>query len=282
MGFILIAALAFGLLLLLLFSWSPSRTIKQPLHPGVESSPVCSAQLLVSRPGQVLGIPRGLVPVAQEARLEIRDLVTDSVLFQAVASETGQKPGIWLLTKDGQSVAFLDTEHALLDPRTATNPDLRLAKETGRRVILHRVVGGEQSYFSWSGFTPRGDVGEPFAIFVLNASSGGGAVVAQRFAARGLTAGPAGRSKFLLSVNLDAYGQVVAVTDKNGKYLASTQADKTVYSARGEQPGSGVLITHHREEHPGATILALMPNVDTVLILAAVMSVQKLHPYFTV
>lgn len=263
----------------------PAGAPRRPLRPGTADSPLCSHRETIAKGGQVLGIPRGLVPVAQEARVEVRNLANDGVFFNVEVSERSENPGIWIKTPDGAPLAYLDTRHALLDPRGETSAR-GLAAESGRKVILHRAAAAEQaSYMPFmSGPTARADIAEPYAVFVLNTSATGGALVAQRFNARaGLAVGETNRSKFLINVNLDVHGQVTTVKDaKTGQTLASSQPDIPVYSPSHTHRGSADLLTQFRGEHPGATTLALAPKSDTVLILAAVLSVQKLHPYFTV
>lgn len=253
--------------------------------PGAESSPVCSHRAAnLSAPGLVLGIPRALVPVAQEARVDIADLGTDATFLHVIVSERSKNPGIWLLAPDRVPVGFLDTSQALLDPGSeGPTPRRGIAQESGRCVVLHRAPSNQGSWVpaSWlSGYSMNSAPDAPFAVFVLNRTSEGGHLVAQRFAAAG--PGQKSRSKFLLTVNVDAHGQVTTVNDKAGVVLATTEPSVPVYSPSGDRPGSAQMLTESQAIHSSHTVMALSPDVDIVLIVAAVLSAQKLHPYFAV
>lgn len=253
--------------------------------PGAESSPVCSHRAAgLSAPGLILGIPRALVPVAQEARVDIADLGADTTFLHVVVSERSKSPGIWLLAPDRVPVGFLDTSQALLDPgMEGPTPRRGIAQESGRCVVLHRAPSNQGSWLpaSWlGGHSMNSTPDAPFAIFVLNRTPEGGHLVAQRFAAAG--PGQKSRSKFLLTVNVDAHGQVTTVNDKAGVVLATTEPSVTVYSPSGDRPGSAQMLAESQQVHSSHTVMALSPNVDIVLIVAAVLSAQKLHPYFAV
>lgn len=253
--------------------------------PGAESSPVCSHRAAgLSAPGLTIGIPRALVPVAQEARVDIANLGTDATFLHVIVSERSDNPGIWLLAPDRVPVGFLDTSQALLDPgMEGPSPRQGIAQESGRCVVLHRAPSNQGSWVpaSWlGGHSMNSTPDAPFAVFVLNRTPEGGHLVAQRFAAAG--PGQKSRSKFLLTVNVDAHGQVTTVHDKAGVVLATTEPSVQVYSPSSSRPGSAQMLTESQAAHASHTVMALSPNVDVVLIVAAVLSAQKLHPYFAV
>lgn len=260
--------------------------------PDTESSLVYSRRAAaLSAQGLSLGIPRALLPWAQEARADIADLGTDTTFLKVMVSERSSNPGIWLLASDRVPVGFLDTSQALLDPR-AEGPTP--GQESRRCVVFHRSPNNQGSLVpaSWrsecsmhrspdaSKQSGPLDPDAPFAVFVLNRTPAGGQLVAQRCANAG--SGQKSRSKLLLTVNMDAYGQVMTVNDRAGVMLATTDPAGTVYSPSGHGPGSARIVTERRGAHASHTVITLSLDADVVLIAAAVLSAQKLQSYFVV
>lgn len=251
------------------------------LQSPISSYRVASAGSL-GTPGIVLGVPRALVPVAQESRLEVVNLGGDGAsVLSAIVSERQGRPGIWLLAASQAPVAWLDTSQALLDGGGLADPTPRrgLASEAGRCVVLHRSQSGSGSWMpsSWGG--PPAPPNAPFAMMVLNRNEAGGTLVAQRYTG-GMQSGSS-----LLTVSLTPHGEVISVNDGAGAVLASAQPNSSGFSPSGSLKGapfcSPRVLLDSQAGNPSHTVIAMASGADVVLVVAAVISAQKLHPHFS-
>jgi len=219
------------------------------MQSPISSYRVTSAQA-VGTSQLVLGIPRALVPVAQETRIDVVNLgAGGGSILSAVVSERKGRPGIWLLAASQAPVAWLDTSRALLDSSDLQGPGPSSSQdEAGRYVVLHRTQNG-------GGSSPGAPPHDPLAMLALTRTqAGAGTLVAKRYSGGSQTGGQ------LLTVSLTPHGEVVAINSAQGALLASA-----------EQGGG----------NPSHTVLSVSSGADVVLVVAAVVSAQKLHPNFS-
>lgn len=252
---------------------SQAPTMQSPMS----SYRVASSSQPGSTSGLVLGIPRALVPVAQEVRIDVLNLGADgSAVLSAVVSERKGRPGIWLLAASQAPVAWLDTSQALLDGGDFADPTPRrgLANEAGRCVVLHRAQNQAGSWMpsAWGG--PPAPPNAPFAVLVLTRNEAGGILVAQRYSGGSQSGGD------LLTVSLTPHGEVIAVNDTRGAVLATAEPG-AAQSPSGSVKGSARVLLDSQAGNPSHTVVAVSPGADVVLVVAAVISAQKLHPHFS-
>lgn len=214
-----------------------------------DSIPLATGLVVNNVEGLGIAIPWELGPGAQDTVVVVRDIATKNTIANAFVSERGPDPGILLETALRDTFAFLDTSLALVG--------FGAVAQTNRRVVLRRAsVGG------W-------DVaGPPYAVLFLNTNVGGSTLIARR-------GGPAGRvGRALLSLNMDASGQVINIVDATGRLMATTEpsGSSSPQVQRGPtwSPGSA-------QQTPRQTLLRIAHGADAGLVLCAVFGAHKLR-----
>lgn len=213
-----------------------------------DTMPLATGLVVNNVDGLGIVIPWELGPGPQDTVVVVRDIATKNTIANAFVSERGPDPGILLETAQRDTFAFLDTSLALVG--------FGAVAQTNRRVVLRRAsVGG------W-------DVaGPPYAVLFLNTNAGGSTLIARR-------GGPAGRvGRNLLSLNMDANGQVINIVDATGRLMATAEN-----SGGSSPPLRGAAWSPGQQQAtPRQNLLRVAHGADAGLVLCAVFGAHKLR-----